>query len=85
MNTSHAHRLGLLIFSCGLTLACSLEPVTVAKLTVTLSGLGEGTVAIVEIGAGHLSARVIHLGHTKDLRNPGAGLVFDGAEVSRVD
>jgi uncharacterized protein len=44
-----------------------------------------GTVAIVEIGAGHLSARVIHLGHTEDLRNPGAELVFDGAGVSRVD
>ncbi len=43
-----------------------------------------GTVAIVEVAAGHLSARTIHLGHSEDLRNPGIELHFDGVDVTRL-
>ncbi len=45
-----------------------------------------GTVALIEVGPGHLRARTVHLGHThaEDLRNPGIEIHFDGTIVSTV-
>ena len=42
-----------------------------------------GTVAILEIGPGSLSARTVRLGETDGLRNPGIEYEFDGQSVSR--
>jgi putative phosphoesterase len=41
-----------------------------------------GTVAVLDIGPGSLQARIVRLGETEGLRNPGAEYVFDGTGVT---
>jgi putative phosphoesterase len=40
-----------------------------------------GTVAILDLGPGSLRARIVRLGHTDGLRNPGIEYAFDGTTV----
>lgn len=42
-----------------------------------------GTVAVLDIAPGSLRARIVRLGETDGLRNPGAEYVFDGAGARR--
>src|SRR5262245_51552758 len=41
-----------------------------------------GTVGLLEVGPGHLRARIARLGESPELRNPGVEYAFDGAAVS---
>jgi putative phosphoesterase len=43
-----------------------------------------GTVALLDVGPGSLRARVVRLGVTEGLRNPGVEYDFDGTHVHRV-
>jgi putative phosphoesterase len=49
-----------------------------------LWGTRLGTVAVLEIGPGLLRARIVRLGETEGLRNPGIEYEFDGTEVRRL-
>jgi putative phosphoesterase len=43
-----------------------------------------GTVAVIDLEPGHLRARIVRLGETEGLRNPGVEYVFDGEVVHRL-
>jgi predicted phosphodiesterase len=43
-----------------------------------------GTVALLDVAPGSLRARIVRLGVTEGLRNPGVEYDFDGTDVHRV-
>ena len=43
-----------------------------------------GTVAILDLEPGHLRAKIIRLGETPGLSNPGVEFTFDGTSVHRI-
>ena len=49
-----------------------------------LWGTRLGTVALLEVGPGHLRAKIVRLGETDGLRNPGVEYEFDGTEVKQL-
>jgi putative phosphoesterase len=77
MITGHTH-LERLDFRDGVLQVNSGSPVLPHLWSTRL-----GTVALLEIGPGRLRARIVRLGQTEGLKNPGIEYDFDGQTVSR--